>query len=58
MLNLIYGDYKLFTSGRIDKIIRHEMKNVLHDVTHRVLGYEVPIFDYIIAEKVSSFHIP
>ncbi|KAA0833126.1 hypothetical protein DN403_00645 [Bacillus sp. AY2-1] len=37
-----HGDYQLFTSERIEKIIRNEQKDI-YDVTLRVIGYEGPI---------------
>ena len=37
-----HGDIQLFTSGRIEKIIRNE-RNDFYDVTLRVIGYEGPI---------------
>lgn len=37
-----YGDHQLFTTGRIEKIIRNE-ENDFYDVTLRVVGYEGPI---------------
>lgn len=37
-----HGDPQLFTSGRIEKIIRNE-QNDFYDVTIRVIGYEGPI---------------
>lgn len=37
-----HGDAQLFTSGRMEKIIRNE-QNDFYDVTIRVVGYEGPI---------------
>ncbi len=37
-----HGDHQLFTSERIEKIIRNEQKDI-YDVTFRVIGYEGPI---------------
>ena len=37
-----HGDLQLFTSGRIEKVIRNKQDDY-YDVTLRVVGYEGPI---------------